>query len=33
MLYVVTDLEFPRFGLIRLDSFDHVLEDALRDMG
>lgn len=33
MLYVITDLEFPRLGLIKLDSFDHVLEDALRDMG
>ena len=33
MLYVITDLEFPRFGLIKSDSFDHVLEDALRDMG
>jgi hypothetical protein len=33
MLYVITDLEFPRLGLIKLDSFDHVLEHALRDMG
>ncbi len=33
MLYVITDLEFPRLGLIKSDSFDHVLEDALRDMG
>src|SRR5215472_3854495 len=24
-LYVVTDMEFPRLGLVRVDSFDHFL--------
>jgi hypothetical protein len=24
-LFVVTDLEFPRLGLVRVDSFDHFL--------
>jgi hypothetical protein len=27
-LYVITDTEFPRLGLIRLDPFDHILVDA-----
>jgi hypothetical protein len=27
-LYVVTDIEFPRLGLIRLESFDHFLAEA-----
>jgi fructose-1-phosphate kinase PfkB-like protein len=25
-LYVITDIEFPRAGLIRVDHFDHFLE-------
>lgn len=33
MVYVILDLEFPRMGLIRLDSGDQVLEDVLRSMG
>ena len=24
-LYLVTDLEYPRLGLIRVDGFDHFL--------
>jgi hypothetical protein len=32
ILYVITDLEFPRIGLIRLDTFDHVLEDVLQEL-
>ena len=32
-LYVVTDMEFPRLGLIRLDSFDHFLINAYDAMG
>jgi len=32
IFYVITDLEFPRIGLIRLDTFDHVLEDVLQEM-
>lgn len=31
-LYVVTDMEFPRLGLIRIESFDHFLVDAHRQM-
>ena len=31
--YVVTDMEFPRLGLIRLDSFDHFLINAYDAMG
>jgi hypothetical protein len=27
-LYVVTDMEFPRLGLIRVESFDHFLVDV-----
>jgi hypothetical protein len=29
-LYIVTDIEFPRMGLIRVDHFDHFLEDVIR---
>lgn len=28
-LYIVTDIEFPRLGLIRADYFDHFLEEAI----
>ena len=31
-LYVVTDMEFPRLGLIRIDSFDHFLVEAYEQM-
>jgi len=31
-LYVLTNAEFPRLGLIRVDSFDHFLADALAKM-
>jgi len=27
VLYVVTDMEYPRLGVIRVDSFDHFLTD------
>lgn len=32
-VYVIFDLEFPRMGLIRLDSADQVLIDVRRSMG
>lgn len=28
-LYIITDIEFPRLGLIRVDYFDHFLVEAL----
>jgi len=31
-LYVVTDMEFPRLGFIRMDAFDHYLRDAYTQM-
>jgi hypothetical protein len=31
-LYIVTDMECPRLGLIRIDSFDHFLGDAYEQM-
>jgi hypothetical protein len=31
-LYVITDLEFPRLGLVRIDDFDHFLVDAYEQM-
>jgi hypothetical protein len=31
-LYVVTDMEFPRLGFIRMDAFDHYLKDAYSQM-
>jgi hypothetical protein len=31
-LYVVTDMEYPRLGLIRIENFDHFLVDARRQM-
>jgi hypothetical protein len=27
-LYVILDLEYPRFGLIRIDAADHILVDV-----
>jgi hypothetical protein len=32
-VWVILDLEFPRAGFIRLDSFDQVLVDVRRSMG
>jgi hypothetical protein len=31
-LYTVTDMEYPRLGLIRIESFDHFLVDAHQQM-
>ena len=31
-LYVITDIEFPRLGLIRIEGFDHFLVDAFKQM-
>jgi len=31
-IYVILDLEFPRVGLIRIDSFDQLLVDLLESM-
>jgi hypothetical protein len=31
-LYTVTDMEYPRLGLIRIESFDHFLSDACDQM-
>lgn len=31
-VYVILDLEFPRFGLIRVDDFDQALADLRRSM-
>jgi hypothetical protein len=31
-LYVITDLEFPRLGLVRIDDFDHFLVDVYEKM-
>ena len=31
-LYVVTDMEYPRLGLIRIENFDHFLADAYNQM-
>ena len=31
-LYVILDLEFPRLGLIRLDTFDRVLVEVRESM-
>ena len=31
-LYVVTDIEFPRLGFIRVESFDHFLVDVYEQM-
>jgi hypothetical protein len=31
-LYVITDIEFPRLGLIRIEYFDHFLVDAYEQM-
>jgi hypothetical protein len=31
-LYIVTDMEYPRLGLIRIDTFDHFLAGAYVQM-
>jgi hypothetical protein len=31
-IYVILDLEFPRFGFIRVDSFDQLLVDVRNSM-
>lgn len=31
-LYITTDMEYPRLGLIRIESFDHFLADAYEQM-
>ncbi|MET4038266.1 hypothetical protein ABIB94_009371 [Bradyrhizobium sp. JR7.2] len=31
-LYIVIDMEYPRLGLIRIETFDHFLADALDQM-
>jgi hypothetical protein len=31
-LYAVTDMEYPRLGLIRIENFDHFLIDAYKQM-
>lgn len=31
-VYVILDLEFPRFGLIRVDSFDQVMRELRQSM-
>jgi hypothetical protein len=31
-LYAVTDMEYPRLGLIRIENFDHFLFDAYKQM-
>jgi hypothetical protein len=31
-VFVIFDIEFPRSGLIRIDTYDHVLADALRGL-
>jgi hypothetical protein len=31
-VYVIVDMEYPRFGLIRVDSFDSVLVDVRKSM-
>ena len=31
-LYTVTDMEYPRLGVIRIETFDHFLVDARQQM-
>jgi hypothetical protein len=31
-LHIVTDMEYPRFGLIRMEALDHFLADAYGQM-
>jgi hypothetical protein len=32
-VFIILDLEYPRFGLIRLDAADRLLEEVLQQMG
>jgi hypothetical protein len=32
-VYVILDIEYPRFGLIRLDAVDQLLVELRRSMG
>jgi uncharacterized membrane protein (DUF485 family) len=32
VVYVIMDMEFPRLGLVRVDSFDQVLVDLRQSM-
>jgi hypothetical protein len=32
-IYLIIDLEYPRFGLIRVDDVDQVLRDLRLSMG
>jgi hypothetical protein len=31
-VFVITDIEFPRMGFIRMDAFDHVLVELRQSM-
>lgn len=31
-LFIVTDMEYPRLGLVRIEAFDHFLADAYEEM-
>jgi hypothetical protein len=31
-LYIVTDMEYPRLGFVRIEAFDHFLIDAYEEM-
>ena len=31
-LYVITDIEFPRLGLVRIEGFDHFLVEVFEQM-
>ncbi len=31
-LYTLTDMEYPRLGLIRIENFDHFLVEAYQQM-
>jgi hypothetical protein len=31
-IYVILDIEYPRFGLIRVDAFDHALVELRESM-
>jgi hypothetical protein len=31
-LHIVTDMEYPRLGLIRIEAFDHFLAEAYGQM-
>ena len=31
-VYLIADYEYPRFGLVRIETFDQVLVDTLKQM-